>query len=94
MCFTPGGELYRDFDAIFDPVLAGNIPLKRDILGALVEGPKSGAELAKELDRGRNGEFAKVLKELAQGGFISDDPGKNPETGEDMRVAKYRLRDR
>ena len=93
MCFTAGGELYRDFDAIFDPVLAGNIPLKRDILVSLVDGPKSGADLAKELGRGRNGDFAKVLKELAQGGFISDDPGKNPETGKDMRVAKYRLRD-
>lgn len=92
-CFSPGGELYKDFDAIFDPLLGENIPVKRDILTLLADGPMSGAELARKLERGRNGAFAKILKELSLGGFITDDPGKNPATGENMRISKYRLRD-
>ena len=34
-----------------------------------------------------------MLKELAEGGFIDPDPGLNPETGEEARVSRYRLRD-
>lgn len=92
-CFSPGGVLYKDFDAIFDPLTGVNIPLKREILRLLCDGPLSGAELAAAVGRGRNGDFAAILHELGQGGFISGDAGKNPETGRDCRISKYRLRD-
>ena len=93
MCFEKGGELFKDFDAIFSPMLGEDIELKRDILAALVEGPKSGVELAEFLGTGNNGRFSELLKDLKEGGFIDDDPGKNPATGGESRVAKYRLRD-
>ena len=41
----------------------------------------------------RNGALSARLKELAEGGFIDPDPGLNPETGEEARVSRYRLRD-
>ena len=93
LCFLPSGELYKDFDAIFDPSLDGSVPLKRKILELLSNGPKSGAELAEKTGEGRNGRFSDVLKELALGGFITDDMGKNPATGKDIRVGTYRLKD-
>ena len=93
MCFEKGGELFKDFDAIFSPMLGEDIELKRDLLAALVEGPKSGVELAEFLGTGNNGRFSDLLKDLKEGGFIDDDPGKNPATGGESRVAKYRLRD-
>lgn len=34
-----------------------------------------------------------MLKDLEEGGFITPDQGKNPETGAETRIAKYRLRD-
>ena len=34
-----------------------------------------------------------ALARLAESGFVSDDAGKNPETGADIREKKYRLRD-
>ena len=93
LCFQASGELYKDFDAIFDPELDPVVPLKRQILELLSSGPKSGAELALATGEGRNGRFSEVLKELALGGFITDDMGKNPATGKDVRIGTYRLKD-
>lgn len=93
MCFLPNGELYKDFDAIFNPICGKDIIIKVEILKSLAEGPKTGTELAEELELGRNGRFSDLLKDLAEGGFITPDQGKNPETGEESRVSKYRLRD-
>lgn len=93
LCFTKGGELFKDFDAIFDPALGKDIPQKRAILTALANGPFSGAELAILLKADRNGKFALLLRELEIAGFIACDHGKNPETGKEARIATYRLRD-
>lgn len=93
LCFFSSGELYKDFDAIFDPELDPSVPLKRQILELLSTGPKSGAELADATGEGRNGRFSDILKELALGGFITDDMGKNPATGKDIRIGTYRLKD-
>jgi len=93
MCFSKSGELYKDFDAIFDPVLGEDMALKKRVLTTLADGPMSGTELSRALDIGRNGRFADLLKDLELGGFISGDPGLNPETGSPMRLSRYRLRD-
>ena len=93
MCFEKGGELFRDFDSIFSPLLGEDVRTKTDVLAALVAGPKSGVELADCLGADNNGRFAGLLRDLKEGGFIDDDPGKNPATGAERRVFKYRLRD-
>lgn len=93
MCFSKGGELFKDFDALFDPLLGADMSLKRSILEALVEGPKTGAELSAAIESAYNGRFNDVIRDLVGGGFVSDDQGKNPETGEEARISKYRLKD-
>lgn len=75
MCFLPSGELYKDFDAIFNSLFG------------------SGADIISNFETEKNGRVAKHLRELKDGGFITDDPRLNPETGEQARVGKYRLRD-
>lgn len=93
MCFEKGGELFRDFDSIFSPLLGESVELKRGVLALLVDGPRSGAELAESLGVGNNGRFSELLRDLKEGGFVDDDLGKNPATGGESRVSKYRLRD-
>lgn len=93
MCFLPNGELYKDFETIFNPIFGKDVPIKVEVLKALANGPKTGMELAEMLSIGRNGRFSELLRDLEEGGFISPDQGRNPETGEESRVAKYRLRD-
>lgn len=93
MCFSKSGELYKDFDAIFNPIWGGEIMLKRKVLETLAEGPLSAGELAKRIEASYNGRFLEMMKELVEGGFVDDDPGKNPETGKEVGIVRYRLRD-
>lgn len=93
MCFLATGELYRDFDSIFNPIFGKDVETKVGVLTALANGPKTGTELAEELGEGRNGRFSALLRDLEEGGFITADQGRNPETGAESRIAKYRLRD-
>ena len=93
MCFLPSGELFKDFDAIFSPIFGKEIELKRRILEALADGPFSGADLSAKFDLERGGRVSAVLRELKEGGFITDDPSVNPETGRPARVGRYRLKD-
>ena len=93
MCFMPAGELYKDFDAIFDPMFGVDIELKRRILLELVGSPLSAAELERAFELDRNGRVTRSLKDLKEGGFVTDDPRLNPETGEQARTSRFRLRD-
>lgn len=93
LCFTKEGVLFKDFDAIFDPMFGDSVTVRRRILDLLAEGPCSGAEIAAKLGLERNGALSERLRELAEGGFIDPDPGINPETGEESRLSRYRLRD-
>ena len=93
LCFTKGGTLFQDFDAIFNPMFGAKSEFKKRILRLLSDAPLAGAEIAIRLDEPRNGHLSDVLRELCEGGFISDDLGLNPETGAEARIARYRLRD-
>ena len=93
MCFLTSGELYKDFDAIFSPLFGTETELKRRILEALSDRPFSGAELSSLFRLKRGGRMSAVLRELKEGGFVTDDPGLNPATGADSRTGKYRLKD-
>ena len=93
MCFMSDGELYKDFDAIFDPMFGTDVELKKKILCELVNGPLSAAELERAFDLERNGRVSKSLKALKEGGFVADDPRLNPEIGEQARISRFRLRD-
>jgi len=93
MCFSPSGELFKDFDAIFSPLFGTETALKRQILEAVADGPLSGSELERRFGLERNGRMSAVLRELKEGGFLSDDPSVNPATGSPARVGRYRLRD-
>jgi len=93
MCFLASGELYNDFNAIFNPIFGNDIIHKRRALEALAAGPLTGQDLAKAIGVGRNGRFSIIMKDLCEGGFVDDDQGINPETGKEARAGRYRLRD-
>ena len=93
MCFLKSGVLFRDFEAIFNPLFGVANETRRAILSLLADGPLSGAEIADRLDLERNGHLSEDLRALKEGGFITDDAGLNPETGKAARIARYRLRD-
>ena len=93
MCFLKSGQLFLDFDSIFNPLFGAENEIKKKILVALGDGPLTGAELSHRLGTARNGHFSAYLRALREGGFIADDAGLNPETGRQARISKYRLKD-
>lgn len=93
LCFLPSGELYRDFDSIFNPLFGEDNAAKKEILTLLGDGPLSAVEISAKLGVVRNGHVSEHLRALKEGGFVSDDVGLNPATGMVSRVARYRLRD-
>ena len=93
LCFRPSGTLFRDFSQIFADVFGERAILKRALLTALAEGPKTGQELAAALQCERNGHLSAHLDELELAGFVAKDSGLNPETGRASRQDRYRLRD-
>ena len=92
-CFSPEGYLFEDFEDIFNRVFGKSAIRKRDILGALSDGPKTVSEVARCLGVERNGTLGDELKELDTAGFVAQDRGLNPETGKPSLEVRYRVKD-
>ena len=93
MCFLPNSILRTDFDEMFTDVITHQPAFTARVLNCLVDGPRSVTDIAEMLEEGKGGRLSAALARLAESGFVSDDAGKNPETGADIREKKYRLRD-
>ena len=63
------------------------------VLECLVDGPRSVTDIAGLLKEEKGGRMSAALARLSESGFVSDDAGKNPETGADIREKKFRLKD-
>ena len=93
LCFRPDGQLFQDFREIFNSVFGDSVSVKRALLECLANGPMSCAELADKLGVKRGGGLERNLDDLEKAGFVSKDPGLNPESGKRARLARYRLKD-
>jgi len=51
------------------------------------------SEIAKALDVTRGGDISGALEQLSESGLVAAQGGKNPKTGEDTRLLRYRIRD-
>ena len=63
------------------------------VLRTLVDGAKTVSDIAAALSMPRSGSISSVLECLAEAGLVRRDDGRNPETGEACRLAKFRLKD-
>lgn len=93
LCFRPRAVLRMDFDEMFRDVITSEFDFTGRILRGLIDGPKSAAELTAELHLQKGGRISAALERLTEAGFVSEDLGRNPETGEQQREKRFRLRD-
>lgn len=93
LCFSPGGYLFRDFDAIFSDVFESETSAKLKLVEVLANGPASLSELAAQAGLELNGHVSADVKELCAAGFVASSEGLNPSTGKPARETQYRLRD-
>jgi hypothetical protein len=78
---------------MFRDVITTEQTFSGNVLRALANGSKTGAEIAQELKLEKNGRTASVLARLVEAGLVSADVCLNPETGKKAREIRYRLKD-
>ena len=93
MAFAPNSILRVDFDEMFSDVITRLPTLSGKIVRALVNAPLSVSEVAAALGMDKGGRVSEALRQLEESGLVSADVGKNPETGENAREQRYRLKD-
>ena len=91
--FLPRGLLFRDFDETFNSVFGAKVKSRGRLLRLLASGPKTLAELAAAEGRDSNGGYAEVMRDLVYAGFVTNDGGLNPRTGQMGRETRYRIKD-
>jgi len=93
LCFRPKSVLREDFDDMFRDVITQQPKFSADVLRTLTDGPKNVVEICAQLGVGKGGRVTDALLRLSEAGFVSQDAGRNPETGADIRERCYRLKD-
>lgn len=93
LCYQPNSVLRQDFDDMFYDVVTHKPRFAARVLRILADGPKNCAEIAEALHVERGGDISKAFSELKEAGFVAEECTTNPETGEEMREKRYRLKD-
>ena len=93
LCFLPKSLLREDFDEMFSDVIIRQPMFTATVMRSLVDGAHSVTEIAKSLGLEKGGRISEALSQLEEAGIVASDSGKNPESGKDARMVKYRLRD-
>ena len=93
LAFSPHGILREDFDEMFDDVITKLPALSGRLLRCLTGEAKSVSELVEMLGISRGGTVSDVLHCLIEAGLVKRDAGRNPETGDAVKEARYRLKD-
>lgn len=93
MAFSRDGVLRNDFDDMFADVITRQPTFTAQVLRCLVDGPRSAAEVCRQLKIEKGGRVSDALGRLVEAGFAMSDVGRNPETGGTLREVRYRLSD-
>lgn len=93
LCFTKGGFLVNEFDHIFSDIFLRKSKFYKEIVRALVDGPKDQNAVCQSLKIGRQGRISEYLYELELAGFVTKDYAWNLNNGQDLKIARYRLSD-
>ena len=93
LCYQPNSVLRQDFDDMFYDVVTHKPRFAARVLRLLAAGPKNCAEVAEALNVERGGDITKAFADLKEAGFVAEECTTNPETGEEMREKRFRLKD-
>ena len=93
LAFLPKSVLRTDFDEMFMDVITERPKFSAQVLRSLASGPLRATEIAQSLGIVKSGNITTALRQLEEAGFVSVEHGRNPETGEEVRDRRYRIRD-
>ena len=93
LCFLPRSLLFREFNETFSRIFGLRVATRGRILRMLVDGRRSVSELADLEKRAVNGSYTEALSDLCYAGFVAEESGMNPLTGNTVKESRYRLKD-
>ena len=93
LCFTEGGVLVEDFDAIFHDYFDKKSELYKNIVMALIEQPLEYEILSKKVGYPSSGRFSDYLDDLISAGFINRSYTLAARTKEPSDTSRFRIRD-
>jgi len=93
LCFTKGGLLVKEFDAIFTDIFSKTKATHEEIVRHLVSGPKEFGEICQERKKSFGGTYTKYLEELVKAGFVQRDFSWHLKSGKISKLSRYRLSD-
>ena len=93
LAFRAKSVLREDFDEMFSDVVTKLPTLAGKVIRALVGPALSVSEIAEHLGMDKGGRLSEALEQIEEAGLVVADPGKNPQTGDDIRERRYRLKD-
>ena len=93
LCFLPKSPLREDFDEMFSDVITSQPQFTASVLRCLKGESRNVSEIAKEIGMERGGRISDALVQLKECGLVACDGGINPESGKNVRAARYRLND-
>jgi len=93
LCYMPNSVLRLDFEDMFNDVITNKPKYVSRVLRTLVDGPKSGAEVAEAMGVEKGGDITDAIKELLEAGFVAEECSTDPETGRELRERRFRIKD-
>lgn len=93
LCFEKNGLFVKEYDKIFHDLFSSKGTVSKNIVNALVQGPRGYEEIAQAIEYASGGPLSNYLEELVTSGFISKDSSWSIKTGEQTKLHRYRLRD-
>lgn len=93
LCFEKEGILVKEFQYIFNDLFGRRKMICGRISEFLSQGPKEVSEIAEGLNYRKGGPLNDYLEDLVLAGFLSKDYTWIIQSGEDMKISKFRLKD-
>ena len=93
LCYMPNSVLRVDFDDMFNDVITRKQKYVARVLRTFVDGPKSASEVAVSMGVEKCGDISDSIQVLLEAGFVAEECTFNPETGQELREKRYRLKD-
>lgn len=93
LCFEPDGLFVEEFKYIFHDLFGKRLPICKRIVESLKEGSKEYEEIAKNIDYPSGGPLSGYLEDLIISGFLERDHTWSLQSGEELKLSRYRIRD-
>jgi hypothetical protein len=93
LCFEPDGLFVDEFKFIFHDLFGKRLPICKKIVESLKDGSKEYTEIAEDIQYSSGGPLSEYLDDLITSGFLEREHTWSLQSGKEIKLIKYRIRD-